>query len=270
MYNLSVLTKEAQNILSEVDRVAGESRGHTSLGMNVSINGNTYFIRYNFKKELVTFWIPLLKNDGVGDYYDFRYLVKSKDFKCTIDDIMVLKEAHPIFKKIDKFITESSGHKLDNGGCIYLVSDGYHTKIWATSYNVTKRLNELQTWNSSELSIVGFYPVKNKISSESYIHTLFAEKRIRWEWFLLSPDEVQLILGNKYSKINEYGYSSLTPEWVKDILSVSGTMYWEYKAIENKVEKRKSNKISEMLTSPVFEKIRKMLKIHRPPVNLLK
>lgn len=102
-----------------------------------------------------------------------------------------------IQNNIDQWLTRERYGCLDNAGNIYLISDGTATKIGATTYNVRKRLNELQVGNANKLTVLGKYLVPRKISVERYLHEVYAIHHIRGEWFDLSQPQINEILATK-------------------------------------------------------------------------
>lgn len=112
--------------------------------------------------------------------------------------------------QIEKRLAKESGHKLDEPGCVYLVSDGEFTKIGATSYAVSKRLNELQVGNAKPLTLIGWYEVQNKISTEAHLHDRYKSKNVRGEWFNLTQMDVYEILSSRLDVINRDRFFKLT------------------------------------------------------------
>lgn len=192
---------------------------------------------------------------------DELYVKKTAYFEWEIDEGMekaikikhnlknIKKEwwYHTLFHKIDKAVSKLSWHKLDEQWNIYLISDGEHTKIWATTYNITKRLNELQTGNSKLLKIIWFYEVKNKISTESFLHEKHQEKHILWEWYKLWNEDIKDIMDHKYDIINEYGFTTLREEDSEKIVETLHDIIIDMEEYNQKIAKRKKNKMEDIL-----------------------
>ena len=110
-----------------------------------------------------------------------------------------VKNTKNFIKEFEHFVDKFKIKTSDNKGSIYLVTDGKYTKIGATSYNVKKRLNELQTGNAKELKIIYEYKVKNKFSTEKMLHDMFLDKKILGEWYYLNFEDIQIIMSNKFN-----------------------------------------------------------------------
>jgi len=189
--------KQALQILEKIkkERKKYEERLKNSfIGTQVSIKLNKNKIIYfsamkNLTETKIALRIYALYENGKYIYFSNE---KIKYFDLPIN-----------FKKLNKFLGKVLKHKLDTKGMIYLVTDGEYTKIGATSYNIQKRLNELQTGNARKLHLLGCYPVENKISTESFLHSLYKEKHILGEWFKLDNQDIKNILNAKYDEISE-------------------------------------------------------------------
>lgn len=70
---------------------------------------------------------------------------------------------------------------------VYLISNTLHTKI-GVSVDPLTRMEALQTGSSLELSLV--YQVDGGFDLESHLHDKFKAKRVRGEWFDLSPQDL--------------------------------------------------------------------------------
>lgn len=78
-------------------------------------------------------------------------------------------------------------------GFIYLIWDnlGEAYKIGMTKRSVEKRLKQLQTGCSNELTIVETFETEYPFLLESILHKTFAHKRLTGEWYALSLDDVK-------------------------------------------------------------------------------
>jgi hypothetical protein len=121
---------------------------------------------------------------------------------------------------IDNFLAKQSGVAIEGKGYIYLVSDGENTKIGATTYNPTKRLNELQAGNAKKLTLVGSYQVERRIATEALLHEIYADKIIRGEWFKLSGQDIVDILNKRMQSSVNNDYRVLTTKQAGEIMSV--------------------------------------------------
>lgn len=73
---------------------------------------------------------------------------------------------------------------------IYLLKSGKYYKIGATD-EIEIRLSALQMGNPFLIKLIDCVYVDDGLQEERALHSLFAEKRIRGEWFCLSPKEVE-------------------------------------------------------------------------------
>lgn len=74
---------------------------------------------------------------------------------------------------------------------VYLISNGKHTKI-GVSVDPPTRMEILQIGSSAELTLVGSW--LGGYVEESKWHRRFHDKRIRGEWFDLSPEDIREVL----------------------------------------------------------------------------
>lgn len=91
---------------------------------------------------------------------------------------------------------------------VYLITDLDSPdtyKIGVTKKSVEDRLSELQTGNSSELSIVNYYETKYPYKIEAMLHRRFKGNNIKNEWFNLSIEEASSFISEckKYEAIIE-------------------------------------------------------------------
>ena len=134
--------------------------------------------------------------------YNVGIEMKTSDKKYFISDYSgnksYIKDIKNFSKDIEKFVQKTKENISDKKGSIYLITDGKYTKIGATSYNVKKRLNELQTGNAKLLKIIYSYKVNNKMSTEKFLHKMFEEKNVLGEWFELGFEDINYIITNKF------------------------------------------------------------------------
>lgn len=77
--------------------------------------------------------------------------------------------------------------------CVYFISDGTYIKI-GISMNLRNRFSELQTSNANKLKALCVMPCKNRQQMQKYesiLHKRFADKNIRGEWFLITPEDIK-------------------------------------------------------------------------------
>jgi hypothetical protein len=152
----------------------------------------------------------------------------------------------------DKWLSKLNNVGLDGKGFIYLVSDGHYTKIGATSYNVKKRLNELQTGNAKKLKIIDSYRVDHKITTERYLHEMFSEKRVLGEWFMLNDVDIHAILSNRYDIKKKNIFSFFTGNDVDYLKIIMTSHYADYNHKYQKMIKREFNKLQDRVTNYIY------------------
>jgi len=141
-------------------------------------------------------------------------------------------------KHIDKILAKQNGVVLEGKGYIYLVSDGKNTKIGATTYNPTKRLNELQVGNAKKLTLIGSYQVERRIATESLLHSAYGSKNIRGEWFSLSGQDIVGILSNRMQSSVNSEYQVLTSKDANRIsLSIDSLFHEKAKQMKVSLER---------------------------------
>lgn len=83
-----------------------------------------------------------------------------------------------------------------HAGYIYVILEeetGRH-KIGVVLRNMAARLAAMQSDNSSPLRLIGTGYVDDVYGREKDFHTAYASKRVRGEWFQLTPEDVAAIL----------------------------------------------------------------------------
>lgn len=80
---------------------------------------------------------------------------------------------------------------------LYIVQVGTAYKIGIAN-NPQSRISTIQVCNAEEISVilVAKLPTNDRTKGEQmekHIHALFAEKRIRGEWFRLEPKDIEII-----------------------------------------------------------------------------
>lgn len=83
-----------------------------------------------------------------------------------------------------RFLARGRGEILpEDGGLVYLISDGRHLKIGRTSRYPTQRLKDLQTSSRYDLEIIACFWSDECARTERALHDRFSRHRIRGEWF---------------------------------------------------------------------------------------
>ena len=108
-------------------------------------------------------------------------------------------------------------------------SDYY--KIGKTSKDINERLLALQTGNPNSLKVVCVIPCADSHSLERFLHTQFANKRVRNEWFELDSSDVRFLydISSAYSLYSPLksdkavSFKSLDSETYSDVVSLSKT-----------------------------------------------
>lgn len=85
-------------------------------------------------------------------------------------------------------------------------------KIGYTRRSIDKRIKEFKTGNASEFFVIESFKSKWGTKIESRLHSIFSEKKVSGEWFLLTEDDIlsfiekcQLIHDN-YESLSESTY----------------------------------------------------------------
>ena len=81
----------------------------------------------------------------------------------------------------------------DNSGMVYIITDGEYHKIGMTIGDARKRLKEIQTMNPRKLEVLYQQHTSWAWDYEHLLHELFEKKRVRGEWFILEPADIQTI-----------------------------------------------------------------------------
>ena len=81
---------------------------------------------------------------------------------------------------------------MDNSGYIYLIYDECvdACKIGVSKGLKQKRLNALQTGNSTSLRILYTYSCAYPYRLETMLHNYYKENHIKNEWFYLTPQQI--------------------------------------------------------------------------------
>ena len=95
-------------------------------------------------------------------------------------------------KYIGKFQPPSPATK-ETYGYVYLIQSATgHCKI-GSSRSVQNRLRQLQCANPEPLTLLHHFPSANAQQSELALHSRFADRRVRNEWFALTEAEIASI-----------------------------------------------------------------------------
>jgi len=79
-------------------------------------------------------------------------------------------------------------------GIVYLFTDGALHKIGITSRTVASRIKQVEQDCGKKLTCAWSLFVDDAAALESQLHNAFSEKRIKGEWFNLSPEDVAYIM----------------------------------------------------------------------------
>jgi hypothetical protein len=77
---------------------------------------------------------------------------------------------------------------------VYFIHDGEYVKIGVTNSGVQKRIKNLQTGSSRPLRVVATIQSCEPYKLESSLHTMFADKRVKGEWFDITIEKVASIV----------------------------------------------------------------------------
>lgn len=194
---------------------------------NLSFKNGNFFFDDNFKEFVKKeFETQIFNNQIVADLFSFNYdfFAKNYDNKNIAFDLQ------------EKII---ESQKMPNKkGFIYLVSDGQFTKIGGTSYDVKKRLLELQTGNAKKLKIVGSYKCNYLNITEKLIHNDFKDKKILNEWFSLDDIDCKKILNDKFTFVANEEIKTLSHISVINIIRTQIDLLRDFKNSKIKKNKR--------------------------------
>lgn len=93
---------------------------------------------------------------------------------------------------VKRVVRLAQPHQQNTISGVYLLRCGEHYKI-GMSDNVSKRVKQIQTNSPHEVKHIHTIPTDNPSDLEQQLHTRFASKRVRGEWFALSDDDVSFI-----------------------------------------------------------------------------
>ena len=217
-------------------RIAEElkKKKETKAGMSFYAGKSLHMLYYDLNDN----WFiqtPKLVENGELSYLDWS----------NYEQILKIKKEN-ILKSIESLIFKKE-KTLDVRGSIYLVTDGKYTKIGATSYAVQKRLFELQTGNAKKLKLVYEYKVKNKLSTEAFLHEKFKNKNVLGEWFELSFEDIEYIIKTKPTIEKDGTTIKMSKKEKEEILHCIKKLKKEQKEKLIKTERRYEYKIYELL-----------------------
>ena len=107
--------------------------------------------------------------------------------KVRPDTLFTHNLRHPVTDKLVRMLKL----KIQKGSLVYFIWDGTYMKIGLTTRGSQKRVKELQTGASHELSVFKQIQADNPSKLESLLHKKFKHRRIRGEWFNVSKKEIR-------------------------------------------------------------------------------
>ena len=125
---------------------------------------------------------------------EWKYIKEKIDAFFSIADREAIEE-HNLAKQRQleerhSFGRSESVPKKKRPGYIYLaLSNTGHHKI-GLSVNPEKRIQHFDTQMPIDVALIHTFPADDMYSAESELHSIFADKRVNGEWFLLSEDDV--------------------------------------------------------------------------------
>lgn len=87
-------------------------------------------------------------------------------------------------------ITETISTEVHSGNCVYLIKTGKNLYKIGKTRDLLKRLNAYHTHLPVIFKVVRQYLATNNTELEESLHIVFQHKRIKGEWFQLSPDDL--------------------------------------------------------------------------------
>ena len=79
--------------------------------------------------------------------------------------------------------------KAPSDGFVYVMRDWNKYKIWRTK-KIDTRFKTLSCWNTN-ISVVYSKYFSDYFAEEKRLHKKFADKKIKWEWYSLSKDDLK-------------------------------------------------------------------------------
>jgi len=113
----------------------------------------------------------------------------------TLETIIKWYSYHDMIWRILWSVTISEMDNKDKSWYVYLIRSWNKYKIWK-SKDVSKRKKQLSIWNP-EIKLVHSIFSDDHGSKEKQLHNAYKDKRISWEWFLLSESDVECICSMK-------------------------------------------------------------------------
>lgn len=80
-----------------------------------------------------------------------------------------------------------------SNGCVYLIAD-YNNEVYKIGVSrncASKRMKQLQTGNSNELTLLYTHKTEYPYRLESILHNRFKFKQIHNEWFALDNEDIK-------------------------------------------------------------------------------
>jgi hypothetical protein len=202
-----------------------------NINFNLIFKNGDFFFDDNFKEFIKQeYQAEIFNSQLMTDFFSFNYNFISKNYS----------NKNIAFELQEKII---QSQKIPNKkGFIYLVTDGNFTKIGGTSYDVKKRLLELQTGNAKRLSILGYYKCEYLNITEKIIQNQFKDKNELNEWFRLDVNDCASILKNQFTFSLNEKIKTLSHISIINILFAQISLLKEYHTFKIKKYKRLSSK----------------------------
>jgi len=225
-------------------------------GISVVIEKEAFMLRYT--KGIFTFEPYDDKSISLSCHLSMQ--INKTVFMNDLFDILDLKFAPSTSYNFinlaihinDQYLESQTISQKD--GIIYLVSDGEFTKIGGTSYNLHKRLLELQTGNAKKLSILGSYPTLYMLQSERLVQNKYKSNNILNEWFSLDSSEISNILNKKEV------YSNISTPFELSLQSMINILHAQYSVILD-VRNYEAKKLRRLFNKMPFSPIKLFSKI---------
>lgn len=99
---------------------------------------------------------------------------------------IVNKIEHPSIDTLQEILRSD----IKNKSQVYFIWDGTYMKIGITTRGSHKRIKELQTGSSRDLTIFKRINVEHPLKLEKELHKKYKKQRVRGEWFNISKNDV--------------------------------------------------------------------------------
>jgi hypothetical protein len=158
---------------------------------------------------------PAIEAVGIERSTHYLWMNSDPEYKQAVEEMEDVREVTVRARGGRKPASAKPRRGLSKGekaGYLYVIAcHGFpYYKIGRTVLPVEARFASIQTGSPFKLSLVNAMLVNNCFKLEAELHYLFAEKRVRGEWFELDSKDLEIL--NKKMGSAEYMQASLFDE----------------------------------------------------------